>query len=188
MLCRVKFIPILLSTISAGLLFGCGDDRTAAPSSQQNTTPGSAPTAESAPSSSPNQAQPRLATEQLWVGTNQITAEIARTHAQRMAGLMWRTNMAEMEGMLFIFPGAQQLGFWMKNTILPLTCAYIGPDGTILELHDMEPHNTNAIMSTSDQIQFVLEMNRDWFKKHNVSTGVVVQASRGTLSQVFLNQ
>ena len=79
--------------------------------------------------------------------------------------------MDEMEGMLFVFTEPQQLGFWMKNTLLPLSCAYMAPDGTILELHDMQPLNTNTIMAATDQVQYVLEMNQGWFVKKNIKKG-----------------
>ena len=72
--------------------------------------------------------------------------------------------------------------FWMKNCPLPLTAAYIDPEGVILELHDFQPHNTNSVVASSDRVQFVLEANQGWFGRHNVTTGMVVRTERGPLS------
>jgi uncharacterized membrane protein (UPF0127 family) len=188
--CTMNFLRNIAALAGMLLLAGCGEDKSGSPIATQEgaTNPAAVPASAPTPGAPQGKPQPHLATETLWLGTNQIAAEVAKTRPEVMAGLMWRTNMAEMEGMLFVFPFPQQVGFWMKNTLLPLTCAYIGSDGSILELHDMEPHNTNAITSASEQVQYVLEMNRDWFKQHNVNTGVVVQSSRGTLSEVFFNR
>ena len=59
-------------------------------------------------------------------------------------GMMFRTNLAENAGMLFVLPMPQQASFWMKNCPLPLSAAYIDPEGVILEIHDLQPHNTNS--------------------------------------------
>src|SRR5688572_27982738 len=81
--------------------------------------------------------QPKLPTVKLWVGTNQVTAEIASTHQQIQTGMMFRTNMADLEGMIFVFPQPTQVAFYMRNTLIPLSCAYIDPEGTILETFEM---------------------------------------------------
>jgi uncharacterized membrane protein (UPF0127 family) len=104
---------------------------------------------------------------------------------QIMTGMMWRTNMAEMEGMLFVFPGPHRAQFWMRNTVLPLSGAYIDPDGTILEVHEMKPRDETPIPAATDQVQYVLEMNEGWFDRHNVKPGVSVSTERGTLGQTF---
>ena len=72
----------------------------------------------------------------------------------------------------------------MMNTILPLSLAYIDPQRTILEIHDLQPHNTNTVMSSSDCVQFVLEVNQGWFKRHNVTTGMVMRAETGPLKKI----
>jgi uncharacterized membrane protein (UPF0127 family) len=105
-----------------------------------------------------------------------------------MTGMMWRTNMDESDGMLFVFGQPQKVGFWMRNTLLPLSCAYIDPDGTILELHDMKPRDENPITAGTDQVQFVLEMKQGWFDRHHVTTGVAIATDRGTLAQTFLRR
>jgi uncharacterized membrane protein (UPF0127 family) len=129
----------------------------------------------------PTGAQLKLRTTKLWLGKEEMIAELALTAEQQQTGMMFRTNMAENEGMLFVFGFPHQAGFWMKNTILPLSAAYIAPDGQILELHDFEPHNTNTVLAASANVQFVLETPQGWFKRHNVREGMFVRTDRGTL-------
>ena len=129
--------------------------------------------------------QPKLQTMKLWVGTNEVNAELAMTWPQIQVGMMRRTNMTEMDGMLFTFPSPGQRAFYMRNTVLPLSCAYIDPEGTILETYDMKPLEETPIQSKSDQVQYVLEMNQGWFERHGVKPGVAVSTERGTFPQTF---
>jgi uncharacterized membrane protein (UPF0127 family) len=124
----------------------------------------------------------------LWLGAEELVTELALTDIQRQTGMMFRTNMPENEGMLFVFPYPHQTGFWMMNTFVPLSAAYIDPEGVIVEIHDLEPHNTNTVMAATDRIQYVLETNRDWFKRHNVAAGSVVKTERGTLPETFFRR
>jgi uncharacterized membrane protein (UPF0127 family) len=78
--------------------------------------------------------------------------------------------MPQGEGMLFVFQRSEKLCFWMKNTILPLTAAFIADDGTIVNLADMEPQTTNSHCSAKP-VRFVLEMNQGWFAKKGVKAG-----------------
>ena len=148
-----------------------------------------APPAIAVPSNIPRadegRPQPRLPTVKLWVGTNELTAEVARTMPQIMTGMMWRTNMAEMEAMIFVFAQQHRAQFWMRNTLLPLSCAYIDPEGTILEIHDMKPRDERGIPAGSDQVQYVLEVNQGWFQRHNVTPGMLIRSERGSLFQTF---
>lgn len=131
------------------------------------------------------QPQGKLPTVKLWAGTNSISAEVASTLNQIRTGMMWRTNMAEMEGMLFAFPAPQQANFYMRNTLLPLTCAYLDAEGMILEIYDMKPLDETTISSRSDQVQYVLEMNLGWFQRHDIKPGVVLSTDLGTFPQTF---
>lgn len=133
----------------------------------------------------PTEAQPRLPTLKLWVGPAEITAEIASKPKEIMTGMMFRTNVVEDEGMLFLLGQPQQASFWMKNCPKPLSCAYIDPQGVILEIRDMEPNNTNSIVANSDNVMFVLETTRDWFQRHGVHTNMLIQTERGPLLQSF---
>jgi uncharacterized membrane protein (UPF0127 family) len=159
-----------------GLVGGSGCRRTPPPASET-------PTSESR-TYHLNRAQPRLPTLKLWLGGQEVTAEVARRLPEIATGMMFRTNLAEMEGMLFVFARPYRAAFYMRNTTVPLTAAYIAPDGTILELHDLEPLNETPVTAATDQIQFVLEMPRGWFARYGVSTGAVVRTPYGGLTEV----
>lgn len=83
--------------------------------------------------------QPRLPVAELTAGMHVIRAELAVTPAQQATGMMWRTEMQGNEGMLFVNEDDQVRCFWMKNTLIPLTIAYLTADGTIINLADMQP-------------------------------------------------
>jgi hypothetical protein len=114
-----------------------------------------------------------------------VTTEIALTQVQVGTGMMFRKEMAENEGMLFVFARPHRAEFYMKNTTLPLTAAYLDSEGTILELHDLQPLNETPVKATADNVQFVLEMNQGWFKRHNVSVGTVISCETGRLADAF---
>ena len=133
-------------------------------------------------------AQPRLQTMKLWLGAEEMVAELALTGEQTQTGMMFRTNLAENTGMLFVFPAPYRASFWMKNCPLPLSAAYIDAEGVILEIHDLQPHNTNSVVASSEQVQFVLEVNQGWFGRHNVTTGMVVRTERGPLRETFFGK
>ena len=100
----------------------------------------------------------------------QIDAQVAATPKQREIGLMFRQDMATHEGMLFVFEQPQQQCFWMKNTLLPLTAAFVDEDGTIVNLADMKPQSTQSHCSEKP-VRSVLEMNQGWFAKKNIKKG-----------------
>lgn len=149
-------------------------------------------TATATPSAATNQVggapQPKLPTVKLWLGAKEIIAEMATTDAQRMAGMMFRTQMGEDEGMLFAFPRPHRTGFWMKNTLIPLSCAYLDSEGEILEIHDMVPKNETPIVAGSDRIVFVLETNKGWFERNKIGVGTVVRTEHGALKDSFVRQ
>ena len=118
----------------------------------------------------PQQAQTNLPRVQLQAGMFQIDAQVAATPKQREIGLMFRQDMATHEGMLFVFEQPQQQCFWMKNTLLPLTAAFVDDDGTIVNLADMKPQSTQSHCSEKP-VRFVLEMNQGWFAKRNIKKG-----------------
>ena len=127
-------------------------------------------------------AQPRLATLKLLIGNQVITAELCRRRLEIMTGMMFRTNMAEDEGMLFTLHHPQQTSFYMKNTLVPLTAAYIDPEGRIVELHDLEPLNEKGVPSQSDRILYVLEMKQGWFARKGVAPGATIVTEKGPLT------
>lgn len=134
------------------------------------------------------QAQPRLPTVKIWLGSEEMIAEIARELVQIATGMMYRTNMAENEAMIFVFPYADQRGFYMRNCVVPLSAAYIQPDGTIAEIVDLKPGEEIPVESKSANIQFVLEVPQGWFDRHNVRTGMVIRTERGSLQETFFRR
>lgn len=114
--------------------------------------------------------QPRLPTVVLQAGLHQITAEVARTPQQQQIGMMMRTQMAQHEGMLFVFDDVSPRCFWMKNTLLPLSIAFIADDGTIVNLADMQARSEVSHCSTKP-VRFALEMNQGWFGKRGIQAG-----------------
>lgn len=106
----------------------------------------------------------------LSVGMHLISAQVAATPEQRAVGLMFRQDMPQGEGMLFVFDDATPQCFWMKNTLLPLTAAFVADDGTIVNLANMKPQTTDSHCSAKP-VKYVLEMNLGWFEKKGVKAG-----------------
>ena len=106
----------------------------------------------------------------LSAGMHLIDAQVARTPEQRQIGLMMRRNMPQQEGMIFVFERAGQQCFWMKNTLLPLTAAFVADDGRIVNLADMKPQ-TEEPHCSQEPVRYVLEMNEGWFAKKGVKAG-----------------
>ena len=116
-------------------------------------------------------AQPVLPCIELRIGSKKATAEIADEDHERTVGLMFRKSLASDSGMLFVMDRTAPVGFWMKNTEVPLTIAYIDPAGIIKELHDLEPHNETPVPSRFPNIAYALEMPQGWFSKNNIWPG-----------------
>jgi uncharacterized membrane protein (UPF0127 family) len=100
-----------------------------------------------------------------------LRAEIADTEALRLTGLMRRSTLGTDDGMLFVFDREQVLNFWMKDTSLPLSIAYIGKDGVILDILDMKPFDISVTYPSSRPARYALEMNRGWFRKNDIREG-----------------
>ena len=112
----------------------------------------------------------RLQAINLSAGMHNIRAELASTPEQRQKGLMYRRDLAQHEGMLFVFEEAQPQCFWMRNTPTPLTIAFVADDGSIINLADMKPFDDNSHCSAKP-VRYVLEMNQGWFKKRGIQAG-----------------
>lgn len=106
----------------------------------------------------------------LSAGMHQIDAQLARTMDQRATGLMWRKEMPQHEGMLFVFEQPFRQCFWMKNTLLPLSAAFLDDDGTIVNIADMKPRSEESHCSDKP-VRYVLEMNQGWFAKRGLKAG-----------------
>ncbi|OQA17057.1 MAG: hypothetical protein BWY64_02284 [bacterium ADurb.Bin363] len=99
-----------------------------------------------------------------------LIVEIADTPEKRQVGLMYRESLDENQGMLFIFPRPDMYSFWMKNTLIPLSIAFIEEDGIIKQIEDMEPGIETS--HTSDfHVKYALEVNKGWFNKNHIKTG-----------------
>ena len=107
---------------------------------------------------------------ELTAGMHRIDAQVAATPQERQTGLMHRKEMPQHEGMLFVFEQAAQQCFWMKNTLLPLTAAFVDDDGTIVNLADMKPQTLDSHCSAKP-VRYVLEMNQGWFAKKGIKPG-----------------
>jgi uncharacterized membrane protein (UPF0127 family) len=114
--------------------------------------------------------QPTQRTTKLTTGIHVITAEVAASPQSRMIGLMMRERLAPNHGMVFVFEDKSQHCFWMRNTLIPLSNAFIDDDGTIVNIADMAPKNE---ASTCPQlpIRYALEMDQGWFAKRGVTAG-----------------
>ena len=115
----------------------------------------------------PQTTLPRV---KLGAGMHQIDAQVAATQDQRMTGLMFRQEMPQQEGMLFVFEYPSQQCFWMKNTLLPLSVAFVADDGTIVNIEDMAPQTLDSHCSARP-VRYVLEMNKGWFAKKGIKAG-----------------
>jgi uncharacterized membrane protein (UPF0127 family) len=107
----------------------------------------------------------------LSIGIHQIDTQVAVSPEQHQIGLMYRTEMPQAEGMLFVFPNPSKQCFWMKNTLLPLTAAFVADDGSIVNLEDMKPQTTDSHCSLKP-VRYVLEMNQGWFAKKGIKPGM----------------
>ncbi len=112
----------------------------------------------------------KLAAIQLSAGMHLIQAEVAQTPAQRQIGLMNRPAMGANEGMLFVFEAPAQQCFWMKNTLLPLSIAFLADDGTVVNIEDMQPQALDSHCSAK-AVRYALEMNQGWFAKRGIKPG-----------------
>lgn len=102
--------------------------------------------------------------------TREVTVEIAATDARRERGLMERTTMPETHGMLFVFPTDITTPFWMKDTPLPLSIAFIAADGRIVDIQDMQPRSTD-LHSSARPYRYALEVNQGFFARAGIKVG-----------------
>ena len=117
-----------------------------------------------------DQPQTDLPRVHLTVGINQIDAQVAQTYDQRMTGLMFRKEMPQHEGMLFVFEQPTRQCFWMHNTLIPLAIAFVADDGTIVNTDEMKAMTDDSHCSAKP-VRFVLEMNQGWFAKKGIKAG-----------------
>lgn len=102
-----------------------------------------------------------------------VRAELAMHEEERRQGLMYREKMGQNEGMVFVFDASAQVCMWMKNTLLPLSVAFIDEQGKIVNIEDMQPQTTNSHCA-AQPVRYALEMNQGWFKKKRIKPGMKI--------------
>ena len=118
-------------------------------------------------------ASAELRIERTAAGPVTLRAELARTPEERARGLMGRKNLADGEGMLFIFERDEVLSFWMKDTLIPLSIAFIASDGRIMEIRDMRPGDLSAVRS-GRSVRYALEVPQGWFARAGIAPGDII--------------
>ncbi len=104
-----------------------------------------------------------------------LTVELAATPTARGCGLSHRDELPKNHGMLFIFPDLRPRNFWMKDTNIPLSIAFLDDSGQILSIQDMVPLQTDAQYHSSQPASYALEVNQGWFSRHGIKVGDVVE-------------
>ena len=115
-----------------------------------------------------------LPTTKLSIGKHTLTAELAASPAEQQTGLMNRFSLKPDHGMLFIYEQPQPLAFWMRNTYVALSIAFIGGDGRIVDIQDMQPQTEDTHWSRVPA-QFALEMKKGWFAERGIVAGDTVK-------------
>ncbi|HUL66465.1 MAG TPA: DUF192 domain-containing protein [Burkholderiaceae bacterium] len=123
-------------------------------------------------------AQSSIRTVQLTAGIHLITAEVAADDPMRTRGLMFREALAPNHGMLFVFDGKEVRCMWMRNTLVPLSVAFIEDDGRIVNIEDMAPQ-TDDSHCASAPVRYALEMQRGWFAQRGLKAGATINGIAG---------
>ena len=113
----------------------------------------------------------------IYIKDREVWVEIAKTEEERAKGLMGRMSLGKNEGMIFVFEVEGYHGFWMKNTLVPLSIAFIDKEGKIVWITDMKPL-TLSTHNPPKPILYALEMNKGWFSANGIKTGDVVRFSK----------
>lgn len=173
MINKLRFI--LTICVLSLIFFGC----------EKNANPAAELASENKSSGHLNHPLTNLPKVKLWLGSIELLAEVAIKSEELQTGMMFRKELNENDAMLFVFQVPHRASFYMKNTYVPLSVAYIDPNGVILEIYDLEPLNEKPVTATNDNIQFVLETKQGWFKKNNILPGTVIKTPKGSLLKTF---
>jgi len=119
-------------------------------------------------------AQEPLAQRRLNAGIHLIQAEIAATDRDRSRGLMHRQSLGPSDGMLFVFEQTDTQCFWMRNTLIPLSIAFLADDGRVVNVADMAPQ-TDTPHCSIEPVRYALEMNQGWFARRGIGPGKVIE-------------
>ena len=118
--------------------------------------------------------QTGLPTINLKVGSQHVRADVAHTEATRQVGLMFREKMGKQDGMLFVFPEIAYHAMWMRNTLIPLSVAYMNERGVIVSIHEMQALS-EAVHQAAGPVRYALEMNAGWFGSNKVNVGDTIK-------------
>ncbi len=191
----VNSLTARLSVILALVLSGCGNQPTSPGSSPPVST--NAPTAGStnsapsvvtqpSPKSESNgprhhldKAQAKLPTVSLRIGAKTLRAEVCSTLTQVATGMMFRPGIGPEEGMLFVFAGAAQRSFYMRNVDFDINAAYIDTEGVVQEIVTLRKRDESPVPSASKNIQFFLETAPDWFTRNGIGVGTLILTDQG---------
>lgn len=145
---KTTFVNAMLALVTVMGIWGCGGGK-------------------------PDQPGPKTAEDHfpIKVGSQTVRMQIAALPPELERGLMFRQKLGESEGMLFVFTRPQQMGFWMRNTTIPLDIGYFNAAGELVEIYPMYPRDERSVTSHSRDLQFALEMNQGWFRDHGVKPG-----------------
>ena len=160
---RISVAVMAVFFASLLLVVGCGEQKSE--SSESPSEANAPPTAGPEPSRRSTVSITNTEGEMVVV-----RVEIATTTAEKQRGLMGRTALAEDAGMLFVFDREQQLSFWMKDTLIPLSIAYINESGRIVDIQDMQPLDETPHPST-EPAKYALEVNQGFFSEHGIEVG-----------------
>ncbi|MBR7746445.1 DUF192 domain-containing protein [Undibacterium baiyunense] len=114
--------------------------------------------------------EPSLKRQQFQIGTNIIDAELALTAEERQRGLMFRESLGENQGMMFQFAHADHYCMWMKNTLIPLSIAFIDEQGKIINIEEMKAHSEETTCA-KNKARYALEMNTGWYQQRQIEPG-----------------
>ncbi|MCA8921662.1 MAG: DUF192 domain-containing protein [Planctomycetes bacterium] len=173
-----RWIPAGLVALTLGACVGCPADPDPDPAPSSNSRPDPTPKDEAAiRAAAPGEPTPgsedyahqleQLPTVALVVGGVPLTAYVANTEASRRLGLMFVEELPDARGMIFVYPTADRHGFWMHNTYIPLSIAYITEGFVVDEVIDMTPFDETSRQSRG-LVRYVLEVNQGWFERQGV--------------------
>ena len=160
---------VLMALLSAGCASAEGED------------PGEASAPEAGNATASDQQERRPPSGRAWVifGADTVVAEIARTPDERAEGLMYREDLPDGTGMIFLFDDSQVRSFWMQNTYLPLDIAYMDAALSVVDIHAMTPLTTEGYESAAPAM-FALEVPQGWFSAHGIAVGSTAELVFGS--------
>ena len=168
----VAFLALLFASLP--LISGCGAEESSSPQEDEPMTTNQSETTHATNTASTLDESSTLTIISSDGTRTELQVEIADEEAELQRGLMERTALAEDAGMLFVFDQEQPLSFWMKDTLIPLSIAYISAEERIVDIQDMQPLDETPHPS-AEPAQYALEVNQGFFAEHNIGVGDVVE-------------